>query len=511
MRFGQAFPCPAAPATRRARLAMLAVLLLSTGLPGCLCRVRVSPQEREDAVLHNPDMGWVLLENYALDPGPNGSSTLAALPEEDFPGVDHVALMFSWADVETSEGVYDFTRVNHAYEYWRARGKRIHLRMSAEALLWWPNSGRGVPRYVLDALTPKEKQVRSAFGIGYTVVDARNAHYRERLGRFLEAVAANFSGDRPVGLVDLRGFGLWGEWHSGFQYPTPEERRAALCAIIDFFANALPGHQLALSYSYDPDAPPETWSGTTAGFDPDETGHYDEYVRFSAFDHALTRDNVTFRRDGCGGTVHSNERKFIGDAFLRHGRAPLTCEFFDGYRFFNGGDPWWNADRALEDALDLHPNYIVVMGWQTHEALQFTRERPDLVARGLREMGYRLVPTRISWPARVRAGRPFTLESTWVNRGTGRALADYTLELLLKDGKGETLFRQEAGPLGTSRWVREKSYTATHEIPGPALPRGTYSVHVSMIDPRTGFPVALPLAGEAEGSYRVGAMRVVED
>lgn len=510
MRTRNDFPHPSrqAAAAWAARCGALAVLLLLLGLSGCIGRVRVSPQEQEDAVLHNPDMGWVLLENYPLDPDPDGTSTLAALPGEDFPQVDHVALMFSWADVETSGGVYDFTRVNHAYDHWRARGKHVHLRMSAEALLWWPNSGRGVPRYVLDALAPEERQTRQAFEMDYTVVDARNAHYRECLARFLGAVSANFSGDRSVGLIDLRGFGLWGEWHSGFRYPTFEERRASLCGILDLFSYAFPRHQLALSYSYDPDAPPETWSGTTASYDPDETRHYDEYVRFSAFDHALTRPNITFRRDGCGGTVHSNERKFMETAFSCLGKGPFTCEFFDGYRFFSGGDPWWNADRALDDALSLHPNYIVIMGWQAHEALQFVRERPDLVARGLREMGYRLVPITLSWPRRVRSDRPFSLRSTWVNRGKGRAVADYTLEILLKDEGGQTIFRREAGKLGTSGWVKDRSYRTCHEIPGPGLPGGDYSVFISVLDPRTGLPVKLPVAGEADGAYPAGRMRV---
>jgi len=35
-------------------------------------------------VLANPDMGWVLYENYPLDQGP-GSPTLSELPKESFP------------------------------------------------------------------------------------------------------------------------------------------------------------------------------------------------------------------------------------------------------------------------------------------------------------------------------------------------------------------------------------------------------------------------------------------
>src|SRR5215213_2127864 len=62
--------------------------------------ITVTPPEDSEAVLRNPDMGWVLYENYPVDPRPGGSSTLVTLPGEDFPGVGHVAVMFSWADVE---------------------------------------------------------------------------------------------------------------------------------------------------------------------------------------------------------------------------------------------------------------------------------------------------------------------------------------------------------------------------------------------------------------------------
>src|SRR4051812_18435104 len=83
----------------------------------------VQPVEDTNAVLRNPDMGWVLYENYPLDTIPGGSSTLVALPNETFPEVDAVALMFTWQDVERTEGVYDFSKVDFAYDYWRKRGK----------------------------------------------------------------------------------------------------------------------------------------------------------------------------------------------------------------------------------------------------------------------------------------------------------------------------------------------------------------------------------------------------
>src|SRR5438034_4419317 len=120
------------------------------------------PAEDPDAVLHNPDMGWVVYENFPVDPDERGSSNMLTLPNENFDGVDNVAIMFSWADVETRPGEYDFSAVDRAYDFWNKRGKRIQLRMSTESLLWWntrnPPRGTGIPPHVLHRLPPGSKQ-----------------------------------------------------------------------------------------------------------------------------------------------------------------------------------------------------------------------------------------------------------------------------------------------------------------------------------------------------------------
>jgi hypothetical protein len=224
--------------------ALLTGLTLAPALAVVAETITVTPAEDEKAVLHNPDMGWVLYENLPVDPNPDGgSSTMLTLPGEPFEGVDEVAVMFTWYDVEKTPDAYDFTAVDRAYDYWRKLGKRIQLRMSTETLLWWDNAtppaGKGPPDYVVAKLSDAEKQVRRVEGLPpYLVVDARNAYYLERLEKFLAAVAGHYRGEREVTLVDLRGFGVWGEWHQGFQYPSLDERRRALIGVIDRYAAA---------------------------------------------------------------------------------------------------------------------------------------------------------------------------------------------------------------------------------------------------------------------------------
>jgi len=482
----------------------------------------VQPVEGTNLILHNPDMGWVLYENYPLDQEPHGSSTMLTLPNESFPEVDAVAIMFSWRDVETSEGVHDFSKVDKAYDYWATRRKEIQLRMSSEPLM--VGTGAGPPLYVLNRLSEKEKQTRRMDHSEYVVADSMNTFYRERLAAFLRAVNRHFDHARPVTLIDLRGFGAWGEWHSGFRYPDLKTRRRALKGIIGLWNKALPDHLLALSYSYDPDGPKEFYAGPNNKLETRFTTNYTDFLRFSAFDYAVTRKNITFRRDGCGGAVHSNERRFNEEAFSHYHRGPLFGEFLGGYGAVKQGGSNW-VTWMVEDALSLHPNYLNLIGWQSEDALAFIRERPDLVTKGALQMGYRFVPTQIEYPSVIERNVSFHIRSRWLNRGVGRALRNYQLTFLLVkfqasegraprvpdivDSHSFTVVAAKACELPTASWVKGQTYAVSQQVSFPVAASGRYQLAFSLRDPETGHPIALPLREKtAYGAYIVGPIEV---
>lgn len=496
------------------RLAFFAEWLWAEAEPAPIARMIVAPEEQPEVVLHNPDMGWVLCENYPLDQDPQGSSTLLVVPNENFAGVDSVAIMFSWQDVEKRPNEYDFTKVDFAYDYWARRGKAIQLRLSAETLLWWTNknppSGKGVPDYVLEKLSPDEKQTRELQGASYVVPDARNPYYRERLAKFLRAVDKHFSGKPPVTLIDLRGFGVWGEWHSGFKYATLEQRHDALKGIIDIWCNALPSHRLALSYSYDPDSPKTLYEGSTEKFDERSTAHYAEYLRYSAFDYALTKENVAYRRDGCGGAVHSNERELNEEAF-RLGRGPMFSEFIDGYTQSKAAGSKW-LEWKINDALSLHPNYISLLGWQGGDSLSFVKEGANWFNAALVRMGYRLVPTRVAYPTSIMVGTPFKVETQWTNRGVGRALRDYELRFSLITADGHVAATASGGVIQTSKWATGREHHMSAQAVFKNVPAGDYAFAVGLYDDKTNRDIELPIAGRGpSGSYRLGNISVTAD
>jgi hypothetical protein len=368
-----------------------------------------------------------------------------------------------------------------------------------------------VPDYVLEKLPADKKQTRLCERIPYVLVDAREPYYLRRLEKYLTATAAHFSkvAGRPVTLVDLRGFGLWGEWHTGYQYPTLADRRAALIGVIDRYAAAFRDNSVALSASYDPDSPKALRAGPTDHFDESFTRTYDDFLRYSAFDHALTVPNVTFRRDGAGGAVHSNERKLLDQAFRTLNKGPICCEFVDGYANSKKGRKGW-VDWKIDDALGLHPNYVNLLGWQSADARDFMKERPDLIARGLRTMGYRFVPTKIQLPTTLHAGQPFRLTTEWTNRAVGRAMCGYTLRLTLTDAAGKLISTTDAGPTGCDKWIKGQTYPLAHDVTFRDVPPGQYDLRLSLVDPRTNQPIALPLKdGDAEKRYKITPVGII--
>ncbi len=486
--------------------------------------VEAIPEEDTHAVFSNPDMGWCVYENYAVDQNPHGSSTLLTCPNENFPGVDYAALLFSWYDIEKKEGVYDFSKVDYAYDYWKRRGKKLQLHMSTESWLWWseknPPAGKGPPDYVVNRLPPSQREMRRSAGIPYVELDARNPYYRARLEAFLHKVAEHFSADRAVELVDLRGFGVWGEWHNGYifenladipiEYKEPllEKRRKNLKGIIDIWSEAFKHNYLALSFSYDPDGPKEYYSGPVNRFVPACTKHYEGYLRFSAFDYAMTKSNITLRRDGCGGAIHSNERLFNERAFNTLVKGPMMSEFFGGYTVnFKTGEEKY-VRWMVNDALSIHPNYIALMGWQSLDALAFLRGQPDLIRHGMTHMGYRLLPKKVIYSRTVGAGMVINIKTIWVNRGVGRAMRNHQFHVGLRDVRGALVLESCIGKLPTSRWIAGQEYKASSRLSIGNTMAGQYTLLIALSDGVSGQRINLPVKGGHSGWYPVGPLEI---
>jgi hypothetical protein len=458
--------------------------------------VSVAPVQTNE-VLHNPGMGWVLIDNAIpghLDAGRTGT----------YPEVDNVAVLTHWGELEPTEGVYDWSLLDDSIEYWANLGKRIHFRISTDAMMI---SGYGYAKSVPEWLFQQYGvPYQERFDQGYTfkLPDYTNPVFMEKLETFLEAFADRYRDDPRLDIVDLRGYGTWGEWHSGHDFDSYAERISTLRAIIDKWYAAWNGDKiLALSNSYE-------WRSEMTPT-VNNPASYEEYMSWSAFDHALTKPNLTFRRDGAAGALREYDRQLLESFFRSNRSLPLIAEFFGGYGYYVGNGSGYTPDSALEEALQLHPNYITMMGHDgDFGAASFYSERPDLIDEGNKRMGYRLVINQAQFPSAVQSGSAFELRQLWSNLGVGRSYKNYPLKLYLTDSSGDTVWSATDENFDMTGFVAGEVYEtfSSFELPTTIAP-GEYDVRVALVDDQGNPAIRLGIEGrDSENRYLLGKLNV---
>ena len=221
-------------------------------------------------------------------------------------------------------------------------------------------------------------------------------------------------------MVDLRGYGEWGEWHSGYRYADWDTRVNALKWLLDAWCGAWKGDKkLFLSYSH------ETELGVlTNGRGPTR---YEEYLSFSALDYAVETFPAAalgFRRDGVAGAITGDEKRFSGT--LYQGNRMQIAEFCNGYAQYKQEGKSIRA--CINEALELHPNYMVLMGWDKNGgAADFYKNELEEIKYALKNMGYRMVLEKASYPTAVSKGRKLSVSTDWVNMAFGVLPDGYTL------------------------------------------------------------------------------------
>lgn len=197
-----------------------------------------------DQPLHNPLKGWVLIDHALPGQIDAGRSVAEAGDESAFEWYQDVAIMSTWGSIEREPDVYDWSLMDRSLEYWTSVGKKIHMRFSTD------NFGphEGCPRWLYDMGVPSLFRPSD----GTTFPDYTHPLYMQRLIKFLGEYARHFFDNPNIETVDLRAYGDWGEWHSGYNYGTVAERIGALRGLIDAWRNANRGRKyLNLSVSYE--------------------------------------------------------------------------------------------------------------------------------------------------------------------------------------------------------------------------------------------------------------------
>lgn len=479
----------------------------------------VTPTPIEDP-LGNPGMGW-MLEEWTTR-GPNyGANCRQSNP---FALVDTIEVFDAWSFIERNQGVYDWSRLDESIAFWSRQGKRIILRVSTEDLGCYAPSctgyagWKGIPEWLKNQISTSMYSYWD--NAPFEFPDYQNSTYQAALVRFLAAYGAKYRDNPVIDAVGLRGFGQWGEWHSGHNFPDEPSRISTLRWLIDQWMAPWQGKKtLVLSASYEYRTTVVPLSASLASYGEH---NYGQFRTTSAFDYASTKPNLAFRRDGFEAGLFNVikpdlDGRLLNEAFNDGRMLPNFAEFFGDYEWFRSR----NASRAgLDHALAYHPNYAVLQGWTCSDpevpgldAARFYREqlesvvKPALMRGGL---GYRFEIGPSSYTNRLGPGvSQFLVNTTWRNLSVGRATTNYGIRYYLVDAAtGREAWAASYRGFDVRSLVGGASPSVRTSFPAPALPAGDYLLKVALVDASDTPAVKLAIAGrDPLGRYTLGVVR----
>lgn len=322
---------------------------------------------------------------------------------------------------------------------------------------------------------------------------------------YAHIIASSHSGVQykdAIYTIDIRGYGNWGEWHSGQivsdlnQYPTGTRPTATtLKTIIDHHSQVFDLWPLSIMI---------------AALDGGSTG----IPIFGASDtvthYALTQSNTWglfgWRRDSWGATnayfdklLKNNLKTFAGslpfkDYILeRHKYAPIT------------GEPM-PTDLTMTDLVNQVNDYGVTSigngNYGGYPPLLSTRNN---IRAAFKRSGYRY---ELTGGQAIPGSSTFRILLDWRNVGVAPTYESWIVEYKLKNGGGTVVWTDTSSFTPTLFTDEQGNVTAEDIFTKPVLADGNYTLYATIKDP-SGFRDPLPLAitgRDVDGSYLLGTV-----
>ncbi len=459
--------------------------------------ITVGFDETNDLLYNNEYQGWVVLEEPLLGGLPSVGY------KGNLPEVKAVSLSTGWSCFEATPGNFDWTAMDETIEYWVGQGKTINMRLCTDGLELNQGVVNGCPEWLFH----EPYNVPKVINQGDIFADLSSVVYQTELRRFLSAFAKHYtSEDYPyrdaIEVVELRGYGMVGEWHSGWNtYNSIEERTAALCETIDAWREAWGDKLLVLSCTYE-------FLNNMWGVNSAQT--YEDFMYWMGYDYALTLDNITFRRDGIAFALQQWDQRMATDYYYLNTGLPLFGEIGDGYHKHTEDDSYPLFEAMNEALHKWKVNYNTVIGWVAQDFDIVIKNEEEHIEYFNRYQGYRLVPDQVNYSANVKAGDKFYFNSFWSNKGVGRLWVDHDLTVYFENELGQTVYSgADARFTPTAINGGESHYfNLSYSLP-ENLEKGTYTVKFAITDKEGKPAIEMPISGnDGAKKYYLGQVTV---
>ena len=465
----------------------------------------VSPVEIEEP-LANPYMGWGIWvgphafgnneKDYSLERNTAGFG-------DDAPLFNWVMVDWDWARLEPREGEFNWGEFDAVLDYWAARGKQFIVRFwVTDNPGWKSRPGAPVlPNWIWEKGLHSREYVAES-GMKQREPDYADPTYQSiylpTLRRFVTAFAERYDKPgTPIIFLQATGYGNWVDWatrYSKYKFADRPAKRALLAGVMGIYANRFRNIGLL------------GWSG--ADWDGGDLRSLEDYISANTLDLAVP--------GGCGliwtgfiENLYGWDRDMMQTHWRQH---PIVAEGYASYDDIQDDKTHGTFDELLGVALAWHANfthyYFVVDTYK-----RAMRESAQTIRKGLCPggLGYRLVPTSLSWRDKLTAGQLLVVKQSWTNRNVGRLFVRHLLKLYLTDDAGRERFREVDTGFDETTWVRGEIYPVMSVFHLPQnLRSGVYDVRIALVDASGKPRIRLPIAGEdAEMRYKVGTIHVL--
>ncbi len=322
--------------------------------------------------------------------------------------------------------------------------------------------------------------------------------YLPELKKFLAAFAAQYDKPQtPVILMQVMGYGHWADfaaWYSHYQFPSLQFKHEVLSKLMQVYTDTF--HHIQLFEFAGGD-----WDGDKDTSLPARL--YAKDLDF-ALDHGFALIWTGFI-DGLRGWDRDLMEKYWRD-------HPIVAEGNWSYDDLKNQKTHGTVAENLDVGIEWHANFEhFYIGSDAYP--RSMKEDSVTWERGLESggLGYRLVPTSLSWPGSIPAGDLLLVRQKWVNRDAGRLYVPHPLKIYLTDASGKEKFSETDNGVDESKWLQGETHSliSVFHLPKELAP-GTYDLRIALVD-ATGTPrIALPIAGgDGTKRYTVGEIAIV--
>jgi len=421
---------------------------------------------------------------------------------DDAPLFNWVLVDWDWATLEPEEGKFNWQDFDAVLSYWTTRNKQFVVRFwVTDDAGWNGHPGSPVLPDWIWKKGVKYKEYSGNGGVKQKELVYADPSYQEiylpALKKFLAAFAQKYDHPAtPVILLQVMGYGHWADWacwYSHYKFPSGAVKHQVLSKVMLTYIDLFKHIQLF------------EFSGGDWDTDQNETLHDRLYLKSLdvALDHGFALIWTGFI-DGLRGWDRVLMEKYWRD-------HPIIAEGNWSYDDLKDQKTHGTVAENLDVALEWHANWEhFYIGSDAYPRAM----REDLASweRGLKSggLGYRLVPTSLSWPESVPAGNLLVLRQTWVNRNVGRLYVRHPLKIYLTDSQGKEIFSEDDNSIDETGWIQgePRSLLSVFHLKKELAP-GAYDLRIALVDEKGQPRIRLPIQGEDDKKrYKVGEIQI---